>query len=271
MKSAAACCLAGFCVVGTAARADDDYLSPTADRVRLSVGVMRLGSATDIRVDNSEGVPGTTLSAEHDLGLDSSDIEPKVGVMVRAGENNRIRFDYFTLDRSATKTLALGPTGYGSVVLFTGDPVQSDLTMRLVGITYGYSFWHSEPLEFAATLGVNATDISSQVRVNTATRHVFASENLAGPVPTPGLDATWVVNKHFYLDGRAQYLRVAVDHFEGSLSIYELNALYRFHPNISVALGYMEVRTDLTSRQTRDAGYFRFDSKGPQIFLRVAF
>jgi len=270
MNSAAAWCLAGLCVVGTAARADD-YLSPTEDRVRLSIGVMRLASATDIRVDGSNGVSGTTLNAENDLGLDSHDVEPKIGVMLRAGENNRIRFDYFTLDRNTTKTFEQGPSGYGGVVLLTGDPVQSYLDLRLFGITYGYSFWHSDRLEFAATLSANDVDISSQVRVNTEYRQLFASENVAGPIPTPGLDATWVVNPHFYLDGRAQYLKVSVEHFNGSLGIYELDALYRIHPNICVALGYTEVQTDLTSRRTRDTGYFHFNSKGPQVFLRVAF
>jgi hypothetical protein len=256
MKRAAACCLAGFCVVGTSARADDDYLSPTEDRVRISLGVMRLGSVTDIRVAGATGIPGTTLNAENDLGLDSHDVEPKFGLMVRAGENSRIRFDYFTLDRKATKSFALGPSDYENVVLLTGDPVQSDLDVRLVGITYGYSFWHGDRLELAATFGVNDADLSSQVRVNTETRQVFARKDLAGPIPTPGLDATWVVNKHFYLEGRAQYLKVAVGHYDGSLSIVELDALYRFHPNITVALGYTDVHTD---------------SKGPQVFLRVAF
>jgi len=271
MNSAAALGLAGFCMLGTAARADDAYPSPTEDRLRLSLGVMRVASATDFRKDNSSGVAGTAFDAENDFGLPAQNFEPKFAVMVRAGENNRIRFDYFTLDRSATKTFELPPSGYAGVVLLTGDPVQSELDMRLLGITYGYSFWRGDALELAATFTVNDADISSEVRVNTALRHVFANENLAGPVPTPGLDATWAIARHFYVDGRAQYLKVAVDHFDGSLGIFELNALYRIHPNISLALGYTDVRTDFTSHKTRDAGYFHFSSKGPQIFLRVAF
>jgi len=36
----------------------DDYLSPTNERVRLSLGFMHLSSTTAIRLDGRQGVPG---------------------------------------------------------------------------------------------------------------------------------------------------------------------------------------------------------------------
>src|SRR5271170_2891986 len=78
----------------------DDYLSPTDERVRLSMGGMFLTSTTGIRLDSSQGVPGTPVSAEDDLGVNSSAFEPKFQAMVRVGELHRLRFDYFILDRT---------------------------------------------------------------------------------------------------------------------------------------------------------------------------
>jgi hypothetical protein len=86
-----------------------------------------------------------------------------------------------------------------------------------------------------------------------------------------GLDATYVVSKRFYLDGRAQYFDVHIDDIEGSLGIYELDALYRLRPNISFALGYTSLRAHLASTQARQSGLFNFNSSGPELFLRVAF
>jgi hypothetical protein len=283
MKSAAAWTVLGACrtvlgasvlcvsMLGAAARADDGYLSPTEDRVRLSLGIVEVGSATQLRVDNAAGTAGTNFDAESDLGLDRHDLEPSFAIMVRGGENNRLQFDYFTLDRSATKTLTLGPSAYGDVTLLNGDPVQTQLDMRLLGITYGYSFWHSDWLELAATLSVNDAQASNQIRVDTATRNVYARQDLAGPVPTLGLAATWVVNRHFYLDGGARYVKLAIHHDEGSLGIYELDAVYRFHPNVAIALGFEDVHADLMTRRTGDNDFFRFDFRGPQLLLRVAF
>jgi hypothetical protein len=261
--------LAALGLFATLAHAED-YLSPTEERVRLSLGVVRLSNATNFQLDSSAGVTGTPVNAEDQFGLDKNDYEAKIQLMVRAGERHRLRFDYYSLDRSGD-TVVADPIIFRDVTLQPGDPLQSDLSIRTFGITYEYSFLHSDRYEVAATLGINDTDISARARVQTAARHVDQTEDQAGPVPTIGLDATYVVSKRFYVDGRAQYLKVRVDDLDGTLGIYELDALYRLRPNISFALGYTVFRANLTSNQAKQAGFFSFNSKGPEFFLRVAF
>jgi hypothetical protein len=248
----------------------EDYLSPTEERVRLSLGVVRLSNRTDLQVDSTAGVPGTSLNAEDQFGLDKSDYEAKIQAMVRVGERHRLRFDYFSLDRTGQTTVTQ-PIQFRDVTLRPGDPLSSDLSIRTFSITYEYSFLHSDRYEVAATLGVNDTDISARARVQTQARHVNQSEDKAGPIPTPGLDATYVVSKRFYFDGRAQYLKVNINNLNGSLGIYELDGLYRLRPNISFALGYTSLRAHLTSTQPRESGLFNFNSSGPEIFVRIAF
>ncbi|MEA3135015.1 MAG: hypothetical protein QOG17_2861, partial [Gammaproteobacteria bacterium] len=97
------------------------------------------------------------------------------------------------------------------------------------------------------------------------------TEDQAGPVPTLGIDATWVASKRFYIDARAQYLSVHVNDLDGSLGIYELDVLYRFRPNVSFAVGYTEIKAHLASTQSSQAGLVDFTTKGPQMFVRIAF
>ncbi len=163
--------IAAAAMAGPAAHAED-YLSPTNERVRLSLGVMHLSSKTDLRADSSQGLKGTPIDAENDFGLDSSNLEPKFQVMVRAGERHRLRFDYFTLDRTGQTTLAGAPIVFRDVVLQDGDPLQTNLSLRTLGISYGYSFILRVKLELAATIGINDADISSRVRISTQTRNV---------------------------------------------------------------------------------------------------
>jgi hypothetical protein len=261
--------LAALALFATLAHAED-YLSPTEERVRLSLGVVRLSNNTNIQLDSSGGIQGTPINVEDTFALDKSNYEAKIQAMVRAGERHRLRFDYFSLDRSGSSTITQ-PIVFRDVVLQPADPLKSDLSIRTFGITYGYSFLHSDRYEVAATLGISDTDISARARVQTATRHVDQTEDQAGPVPTIGLDATYVVSKRFYIDGRAQYLKVRVDDLDGSLGIYELDALYRLRPNVSFALGYTMFRANLTSAQAKQAGFFNFNSKGPEFFVRIAF
>jgi hypothetical protein len=261
--------LAALALFATLAHAED-YLSPTEERVRLSLGVVRLSNTTSLQLDSSGGVQGTPVNAEDAFGLDKSDYEAKIQAMVRVGERHRLRFDYFSLDRTGSATITQ-PIVFRDVVLQPGDPLDSNLSIRTFGIAYGYSFLHGDKYEVAATIGISDTDISARARVQTSTRHVDQTEDQAGPFPTLGLDATYVLSKRFYFDGRAQYFKARVDHLDGSLGIYELDALYRLRPNISFALGYNMLRASLVSRQPKQAGFFDFNSKGPEFFVRIAF
>ena len=256
------------------AHADGDYyFSPTDEHVRLSLGAMHLTSATSVRADSSAGSPGTDIDGERDFGLDKSDFEPKFQATVRVATRHRLSFDYFTLDRSGNATIPTTgtPIVFRDSILLPGDPLQTRLSLRTFGITYGYSFWHSETLEIAATLGVHSTDVSSTVKVQTLTRHIIQTEDAAGPVPTVGIDGTWVISRRFYIDGRAQYLNLHVANLDGSLGLYELNGLYRYRPNVSFGVGYTEVRAHLSSLRSSQTGLFDFNTKGPEMFFRIGF
>jgi hypothetical protein len=272
MRASAFTALTVLALAAPKSRADD-YFSPTDDHIRVSLGAMHVSSSTDLRVNSSQDVEGTYIDAESQFGLPSSDWEPKFQAMVRMGVRQRLSFDYFTLDRSGDQTIPASgsPIVYRDVILLPTDPLQTQLNIRTFGITYGYSFWHSETLEIAATAGVHITDLDSIVKVQTETRHVIQTEDQAGPVPTVGIDATWVASKRFSFDGRVQYLDVHINDASGSLGIYEFDGLYRFRPNVSLAIGYTDYQAKISSTSRTQGGEFNFSSKGPEIFVRVAF
>ncbi len=254
------------------ARADADYQSPTEDRVRVSLGVMRVSNSTNLRLDPAATLDGGTyINAASALGLDGADIAVKFQAVLRVEERHRLFFDYFSLDRTGDSTIGAAPIVFHNVTLQPGDPAQSQLSLRMLGIAYGYSFWHNEKLEIAGTFGIEDTEVSAQVKVQSATRHVYDSENQAGPLPLPGIDATWSLSRRFYLDARAQYIDARVMGLTGSLGIYEFNALYRLRPNVSFAVGYQDLKAYVDKQEGAQTGRFDFSTKGPELFVRVAF
>lgn len=265
------CFAALLAVLAGGARADGDYPSPTQDRVRVSLGVQSVGASTQFQLDSGSNAPGTLINGEDTLGLDRRRTEPRFAVEVRAGDRNRVRLDYFSLNRSDLHVLTTGPLDYGDAILLVGDPVQSNLELRAFGLTYEYSFVHSDSFELAATLGAVEMDVVSRLTVATATRHIDIQHDLAGPLPTPGLAATWVISRRFYVDARATYLKGAHHQLAGTVSDYEADVLYRLRPNISLALGYSGFRPDLSSRRPGDSGLANLDARGPQFVVRVAF
>ena len=260
----------GLALLAPLAHADNDYISPSDDRVRVSLGVMKVSSSTTLRADSTTGVAGTVINGENQFGLDKSDYEPAFEVMLRAGTRNRLWLNYFTLDRDGS-TLVEQPIVFRDAVLQTGDPLQSELDLRILTLTYGYSFWRSEKLELAATIGVSSIQIDAQAKVATEQVHVNETETAAGPYPTPGFAATWSIAKHFYIDGRYQYLNLHVSDVSGSLNLGEIDAIYRFHPNVALGLGYTEVKAHVDSTKISDSGLFDFNTKGPLLFVRVSF
>jgi hypothetical protein len=253
------------------ARADGDYVSPTDDRIRVSLGVMHVSTSTTVRADSTAGVTGTVIDGEQQFGLDKSDLEPKVEASLRVSKRQRLTFDYFTLDRSGSAVVGATPLIFRDVVFFPTDPLSTTMSLRTLGINYEYSFWHSETLELAATIGVHAIDLSALAKVQTQTTHIIQSEDHAGALPTVGIHATWVASKRFYIDARAQYLTAHVDNIDGSLGVYDFDALYRFRANVSFGIGYSETTVHLSSSKTTESGLFDFTAKGPEAFVRVAF
>ena len=268
-----ACSWRALALFATLAHAED-YLSPTEERVRLSLGVVRLSNETNMQLDSSAGVPGTPINAEDAFGLDKTDFEAKIEAMVRVGERHRLRFRLFHLGSHRTTTIVTRPIVFRDVVLQPGDPVgyrplDSHLRHQLRILVSSTA----TNTKLAATIGVNDTDISARARVPTATRHVDQTEDQAGPFPTVGLDCH-LCDEQAVLSRwpRAVYEGAPSIIWTASLGIYEFDALYRLRPNISFALGYsMRAGQPRSRRRPSKSGYFNFDSKGPEFFVRVAF
>lgn len=263
-------CTALLALVATSAAADDAYLSPTADRVRVSLGIQQTGARTSFQLDNGT-VAGSDIDGENTLGLDRRRVTPSFAVEVRAGERDRIRLDYFGLDRSVTKTLTASSLTYGGATLRVGEPVQSDVSVRAFGLTYAHSFIHNDRVELAATLGVSDLDVDARLTVATATAHINVDHSLAGPLPMPGIEATWVLSRRFYLDAHGAYLKGAHHKLAASVGQYGVDVLYRLRPNVAFALGYGEFKADLTSRRSGDSGFANLSAGGPQLLVRVEF
>jgi hypothetical protein len=258
-------------VLAASARADDAYLSPTQDRIRVSLGVAQTNATTTFELDASNGTPGSVIDAENTLGLDPKQTVPEFEAEVRAGERHRLRINYSALDRDDTHPLTATLLQYGGSTLLLGDPVETNLSIRAFGLTYGYSFVRNDTLELAATLGVSDVDVSTRISVSTPTRRVDIIHSFAGPFPIPGIEATWILSRRFYIDAHAQYLKGSINKLSASTNQYQLHVLYRLRPNISLALGFASLTSDLTSRKPGSTGFADFNARGPQLFVRVAF
>lgn len=240
------------------------------DQLTLQAALVSSSNQTTIRYDSTAGTPGTVVDGEQDLGLPSRKLIGHAELMFRMKERHRVHIgNYFLpLDRHATtqlqKTINFGDTTYN-----VNDVVASELNMRLLEITYSYSFVKNDRAEFGASLGFDVVGFEAAATV--AARLRTEREDHSAPAPVAGLDGTVRLSSRFYAEARAQYLKANVQDVKGTLEIFEANVLYRLNPNVTFGLGYSGFKVDVESSKVGESGLFKLRSTGPQLLARVGF
>src|SRR5437868_13548518 len=86
--------------------------SPITDRFYVRGTFFNPAITTSLRIDAQSpgpglvGTPGTVLSGEKDLGLDSRIPQGRIEIMFRLRERNRLRVDYFETNRRGDHVIA---------------------------------------------------------------------------------------------------------------------------------------------------------------------
>jgi hypothetical protein len=245
--------------------------SPITDHFALRVSYSPATVHTDLRLDPT-GFPyaGTPVSGENDLGLARKNPEGLVELTFRLHKRNRMRVDYFQLDRAGNavvnRTIIFGNETYDA-----GNAVQTSLDWKMMGFTYTRALIQNDRFELGAGLGVHLL----QADVTGSDPTLVESHETAktGAFPTIALETMWRISKRFAFTGHGQYFRAAVSGVTGSLGEYHGDFQYRWQPAFAVGVGYFYTRAsfeDATAtasspgRITRSAG-------GPEAFVRVSF
>lgn len=242
--------------------------SPITDRFEMG-GTYWAGSiGTQIRYDGSGGVPGTTVSAEHLLGLDDRLREAGFDLMFRLTERNRLRVDYLGLTRHGDVVLNQ-PVQFGDNLYAINDRVQTSFDLRLLGLDYTHSFLKTERFEFGAGLAVHLVQTNEQGEVTA--RRLTQSFDKVGALPTLAADGTWRISTRFAATARGEYVAVHTSGIDGSFGIYHFDLQYRALPNLTAGLGYTNLHALVNSDSGSFSGRIDLKLKGPEFFVRASF
>jgi hypothetical protein len=240
------------------------------DRFGLQAGVVYSATSTDVRFDSDLGTPGTELSGEDDLGLGKNKVLARGEVWFRMKERHRARISsYFVPLNRRANTVLTRTIDFGNETFAVNEAIESELKLNLLAITYSYSFVKNDRLELGASLGFDVVDFEAKATVPARLR--TEREERSGPAPLVGLDATFRIHRKWYAEARAQYLKVNISDVKGTLRTYDLNVLYRLHPNVTVGLGYSGFGIDVDSQDPGDSGRVDVSTNGPILFARVGF
>ena len=126
------------------ARADDattppSIPSPITDHLALTAGFYWGHVNTFGQFNSGAGTPGTTLTAERDLGLTDQVYQPRIEIMFRLRQRGRLRVNFFDVRRNGEKQLDR-TIQFGDQTFVANDTVLSTIYWRQMDLTYTYSF-----------------------------------------------------------------------------------------------------------------------------------
>lgn len=240
------------------------------DRFGLQAGVSYSGTSTNVRFDADAGTLGTELSGEDDLGLDKNKVLARGEVWFRMKERHRARISSYFIPLNRRGNTILDRTiAFGNETFNVNEAIQSELKLNLFAITYAYSFVKNDRMELGASLGFDVVEFEAKATVPARLR--TEREERSGPAPLVGLDGTVRIHGKWYAEARAQYLKVNISDVKGTLKTYDLNVMYRLHPNVTVGLGYSGYGINVDSANLGDGGRIDITTHGPMLFGRVGF
>jgi hypothetical protein len=218
--------------------------------------------------------PGTTVSLEDELDLSDRKGTPYLDLGMRLGENWRLEFEYYQLNRSATRTISR-QIDWGDTSFPIGATLNTTFDSTIYRLTGGWSFLKSQQAEAGLSFGLHITDFKTQLSGQGVGPLGLAFQREAHdqlvPLPTVGLFGTYMATPQLALRGRVDYLSLKYQDYDGRLVNWMGAVDWRFTPNIGVGAGYRYVDYQVGATKTNFNGEVRYTFKGPTIFVNVGF
>jgi len=218
--------------------------------------------------------PGTSIRLEDDLALSDRKGTPYLELGRRLGENWRIEFEYYQLNRSASRTLSR-QIDWGDSTFPVGANINSTFDSTIYRLTGGWSFIKSQQAEAGIGFGLHVTDFTTQLSGQGTGPAGLAFRREAHdalvPLPTVGLYGTYVIAPQFMLRGRVDFLSLKYQDYDGHLVNWMGAFDWRFTPNFGAGVGYRYVDYRLDATKSNFTGEVRYKFQGPTIFVNAAF
>jgi hypothetical protein len=218
--------------------------------------------------------PGTTISLEDDLDLSDRKGTPYLDLGMRLGENWRIEFEYYQLNRSATRTITR-QIDWGDTSFPIGATLNATFDSTIYRLTGGWSFVKSQQAEAGVSFGLHVTDFKTQLTGQGTGPLGLGFQREAHdqlvPLPTLGLYGTYMATPQLALRGRVDYLSLAYQDYDGRLINWMGMLDWRFTKNFGAGVGYRYVDYRVSATKTNFNGEVQYKFKGPTLFVNLGF
>lgn len=248
------------------------------ERFRIDLGGYSQRFDTSLRVDAS-GAPGTELSLEDDLALDSRKTSFRLDGYWRFGRRGRVEFGYQTTRRAGQRALdrriEIDDTVYDA-----GTPVSSSSRVDVAELYYSWSLLNTGEAELAFLLGAStfvnkwSFDGTGFVRGGgTGGAGTLRREetDLTVPVPAIGASFRYTLLPGFMAHGRVRWMKATIDQYSGRMLDWRAGLDYYLSKGFGIGAAWSSTDVDLEKERGEGNVTFHHRYKGPIGYISLAF
>ena len=235
-------------------------------RFKFSAGGFFPVNNTVVKVEGNNGNAGTIIDLEDDLGFSKSSASFLGTFDWRISKRSRLGFEYFVLDRTATKTLQRD-INFGDNTYEMDGRVQATFNVQIARIAYGYAILSKPKYQAGLLIGAHIlfADLGLRLEANTQSIEKHDSFDFTAPLPDIGIWGEFVLGKRWGLYANVNYLALQIEETDGRIISYGLSVLYNVHQNFSLTAGYTGLNFRVDTVQERLNGFLKWGYNGPTI------
>ena len=273
---AACLVMVGFSTAAPAQDSDDWINWPMGERFQIALGAYVPKLDTQLRVDRTDGLAGTSLSFEQNLGMRDIAILPTFNFAWRFARRHRLTASYFELNRSGSEVTQT-EIRIGDKVFNVNLPVSSFFDVQVLSASYHYSVIFKPKSELALSVGLSLQEMTFGTQGNVGGGQLIEERSeLTAPLPTFGLSGGYAFTDKWIFRGAIGIFAISLDWedadgFGGTIVDFSATLFYVpfKHYRFGIAYTNFDVDVDWTKRGKNTA--INYDYQGPMFLFAATF
>ena len=252
------------------------------DTFRLRLGTYYAQTTTEANFTTQNGGAGVDVNFEDLLGVGSRKWVGEAAMYWRMTEHWRVDFDYFSINRGATRTLARDVT-WGDFSYSAGTEVNSTTKISDLRAVVGYSFFKRADKELGAGLGLHMTGFAANINATasgsvsggggsvSASGGGASSESVSAPLPVASVYGDFALTDTWALSLRTDWLSMNYDKYSGAIRATAVDFVYQPFTHFAFGFGVHSLTLALDVHYSNSQTQVRFVSHGPVAFVAYSY
>ena len=242
------------------------------ERFKIAAGLFQANSNTSIQVGTNNGVIGTEIDFEDDLGFSSKASTFIGNFQWRASSRSRFDLTYYNIRRKSEYTLEKD-IDFGENTYNINTSINAFFNTQIYRFSYGYAIMSKPKYEIGFLFGTHIIGGNVGIGLTTANNELDAEEDLGftAPLPDFGIWGGVSLSKRFAINGEFDYLALEIDNIRGRILAYNFGLTFRAVKQLDLTATFtgMHFRVDAERRNLN--GHFVWSYNGPALLATFSF